>query len=111
MNVAGEKLILTPGRADRNYWRDLLRYRELFSIPPRRDSAVRYKQTAIGIAWAVLRPLLTMIILTVVFGRVADLPSEGNSPYALMVLAGMLPWTLFSTALGDATNSLVANAQ
>lgn len=103
-------LILEPGRAERNYWRDLLRYRELFYILAWRDIAVRYKQTVIGVAWAVIRPFLTMLIFTVIFGRVAKLPTEGTAPYALLVLAGMLPWTLFSTALGEASNSLVMNA-
>ena len=103
-------LILEPHRAERNYWRDLFRYRELFYMLAWRDIAVRYKQTLIGVAWAVIRPFLTMLIFTVIFGRVANLPSEGDVPYALLVLAGMLPWTLFSTALGEAANSLVANA-
>lgn len=103
-------LIIEPGRAERNYWRDLFRYRELFYILAWRDIAVRYKQTVIGVAWAVIRPFLTMLIFTIIFGRVAKLPSEGNAPYALLVLAGMLPWTLFSTALGEASNSLISNA-
>ncbi|HEX6961719.1 MAG TPA: ABC transporter permease [Lacipirellula sp.] len=102
-------LILEAGRAERNYWRDLLRYRELFFTLAWRDIAVRYKQTVIGVAWAVIRPLLTMIIFTVIFGRIARLPSDGASPYALMVLAGMIPWTLFSTSLGEASNSLITN--
>jgi lipopolysaccharide transport system permease protein len=101
---------LEPGRTERNYWRDLLRYRELFYILAWRDIAVRYKQTVIGVAWAVIRPFLTMLIFTVIFDRVAKLPTEGTAPYALLVLAGMLPWTLFSTALGEASNSLVTNA-
>ena len=75
-----------------------------------RDVSVRYKQTAIGVAWALIRPFLTMIVFTVVFGKLAKLPSEGNAPYALMVFAGMLPWTFFSSALADASMSLVANA-
>lgn len=104
------ELILEPGRAEKNYWRDLICYRELFYILAWRDIAVRYKQTVIGVGWAVIRPFLTMLIFTVIFGRLAKLPSEGDAPYALLVLAGMLPWTLFSTALGEASNSLVANA-
>lgn len=104
------ELVLEPGRAERNYWRDLFRYRELFYILAWRDIAVRYKQTVIGVTWAMIRPFLTMVIFTVIFGRVAKLPSDGAVPYALLVLAGMLPWTLFSTALGEASNSLVANA-
>lgn len=102
-------LIIEPGRVEQNYWRDLWRYRELFIILAWRDVSVRYKQTVIGIAWAILRPLLTMIVFTVIFGRVAGLPSDGGVPYALMVFAGMLPWTLFSTALGEASNSLIGN--
>jgi lipopolysaccharide transport system permease protein len=103
-------LVLEAGRAERHYWRDLWTYRELFAILAWRDLAVRYKQTVIGVAWAVIRPLLTVAIFTVVFGRVAKLHSDGAAPYALMVFAGMLPWTLFSTILSEASNSLVANA-
>jgi lipopolysaccharide transport system permease protein len=103
-------LVLEPGRAERHYWRDLWAYRELFAILAWRDVAVRYKQTVIGVAWAVIRPLLTMVVFTVVFGRLAKLPSEGEAPYPVMVFAGMLPWFLFSTILGEASNSLVGNA-
>jgi lipopolysaccharide transport system permease protein len=103
-------LVLEPGRAERHYWRDLWAYRELFAILAWRDVAVRYKQTVIGIAWAVVRPLLTMVVFTVVFGRLAKLPSEGGAPYPVMVFAGMLPWFLFSTILGEASMSLVGNA-
>lgn len=107
----GERvLVLEAGREERNYWRDLWSYRELFAILAWRDVAVRYKQTVIGIAWAVVRPLLTMLIFTVIFGRLADLPSDGVAPYPVMVFAGMLPWLLFSTILSDASNSLVGNA-
>lgn len=103
-------IVLEPGRAERNYWGDLWVYRELFAILAWRDLAVRYKQTAIGAAWAVIRPFLTMVIFTVVFGAVAKLPSEGVTPYPLLVFAGMLPWTLASTILSDASNSLVGNS-
>jgi lipopolysaccharide transport system permease protein len=103
-------LVLEPGRTEKNYWADLWRYRELFLILVWRDISVRYKQTIIGIAWAVLRPFLTMVVFTVVFGRLAKLPSDGNSPYALMVFAAMLPWSLFSTSLGEASHSLIGNA-
>jgi lipopolysaccharide transport system permease protein len=103
-------LILEPGRADKNYWTDLWRFRELFLILAWRDLAVRYKQTIIGVLWAILRPFLTMVVFTVIFGRVARLPSEGNAPYALLVFAALLPWTLFSTSLGDASNSLINSA-
>ena len=103
-------LLLEAGRSERNYWRDLWEYRELFSILAWRDVAIRYKQTVIGITWAVVRPLLTMLIFTVIFGRVARLPSPGGVPYPIMVFAGMLPWLLFSTILSDASNSLVSNS-
>jgi lipopolysaccharide transport system permease protein len=108
--LAERVLILEPGRAERHYWHDLWTYRELFAILAWRDVAVRYKQTALGIAWAVMRPFLTMVVFTVVFGRLAKLPSEGDAPYPVMVFAGMLPWFLFSTILGEASNSLVDNA-
>src|SRR5258708_21488818 len=104
------ELILESGRAERNYWRDLWDYRELFAVLAWRDVAVRYKQTVIGVAWALIKPLLTMIVFTVVFGKLAKLPSDGAAPYALMVFAGMLPWTFFATALSDASNSLIGNA-
>ena len=103
-------LILESGRAERNYWSDLWHYRELFAILAWRDVAVRYKQTVIGVAWAVVRPLLTMVIFTIVFGRLAKLPTDGTAPYPLLVFAGMLPWFLFSSILNDASNSLVGNA-
>lgn len=103
-------LILEPGRTDKNYWSDLWRYRELFLILAWRDVSVRYKQTIIGVGWAILRPFLAMVVFTVIFGRVAKLPSDGDAPYALMVFAAMLPWTLFSSSLGDASNSLIGNA-
>ena len=104
------ELIIEPGRAEKNYWTDLWRYRELFIILSWRDLSVRYKQTIIGILWAIVRPLLTMVVFTVIFGRVAKLPSDGNAPYALMVFAAMLPWTLFSSSLSEASNSLIGNA-
>jgi lipopolysaccharide transport system permease protein len=105
-----EILILEAGRAEKNYWADLWRYRELFLILAWRDVAVRYKQTIIGVAWAVIRPFLTMVVFTLIFGKLAKLPSDGSAPYALMVFAGMLPWYLFSSSLGEASNSLISNA-
>jgi lipopolysaccharide transport system permease protein len=103
-------LVLEPGRAERNYWRDLWHYRELFAILAWRDVVVRYKQTLIGIAWAVVRPLLTMVVFTIVFGRLAGLPSDGATPYPVLVFAGMLPWFLFASVLSEASGSLVGNA-
>jgi lipopolysaccharide transport system permease protein len=110
LDKTSSTIVLEAGRAEKHYWADLWRYRELFQVLAWRDVSVRYKQTVIGVAWAVIRPFLTMIVFTVVFGSVAKLPSEGAAPYALMVFAGMLPWTFFSTALSDASNSLVNNA-
>jgi lipopolysaccharide transport system permease protein len=110
-SAPGERvLILEPGRAERNYWRDLWHYRELFAILAWRDVAVRYKQTVIGVAWAVLRPLLTMVVFTVIFGSLAGLPSDGTVPYPVLVFAGMLPWFLFASVLSEASVSLVGNS-
>ena len=109
-NSTKYELIIEAGRTEKNYWHDLWRYRELFQVLAWRDVAVRYKQTGIGVAWALIRPFLAMIVFTVIFGKVANLPSDGNTPYALMVFAGLLPWQLFSSALSEASNSLVANA-
>jgi lipopolysaccharide transport system permease protein len=103
-------LVIEHGRAESHYWHDLWRYRELFQVLAWRDVAVRYKQTVIGVAWALIRPFLTMVVFTVIFGRLAKLPSDGSAPYALMVFAGMLPWSFFSTALADASSSLIGNA-
>ena len=103
-------MVLEAGRAERHYWQDLWLYRELFFILAWRDVSVRYKQTIIGVAWAVVRPFLTMVVFTLIFGRLARLPSDGGAPYPVMVFAGMLPWFLFSTILSEASNSLVGNA-
>jgi lipopolysaccharide transport system permease protein len=103
-----QELLIEPGRTEKNYWRDLWRYRELFYILAWRDISVRYKQTAIGVTWAVLRPFLAMLIFTVVFGRIAKMPSNGI-PYPILVFAAMLPWQFFSTALTEASQSLVLN--
>ncbi len=102
-------LILEAGRADSNYWRDLWRYRELLGFLAWRDVKVRYKQAVLGAGWALIQPLITMTIFTFVFGRLANMPS-GGVPYPLLVLAGLLPWQLFSTALGGASNSVVGNS-
>src|SRR5258708_28133840 len=105
-----EIMVIEPGQHERNYWADLWRYRELFRVLAWRDLAVRYKQTVIGAAWAVIRPFLTMLVFTIIFGRIAKLPSDGSAPYPMMVFAGMLPWTFFSTGLSEASNSLIGNA-
>lgn len=108
--MTSRTLIIEPGLAEKHYWRDLWRYRELFFVLAWRDVAVRYKQTVIGLAWALIQPLATMLVFTIIFGKVAKLPSEGAAPYALMVYAGMLPWQLFATSLTGASGSLIGNA-
>ena len=102
-------LVLEPNHTEKNYWKDLWHYRELFLILAWRDISVRYKQTVFGVAWAIIKPFLTMIVFTVIFGGLAKLPSDGDAPYALMVFAAMLPWSLFSTSLTQASNSLIGN--
>ncbi len=102
-------LVIEPGGRAHHYWYDLWRYRELFLILAWRDVSVRYKQTVIGLLWALIRPLLTMVVFTIIFGRVAGLPSDGPIPYALMVFAGLLPWSLFAASINDAASSLIEN--
>ena len=101
--------VIEPGRAEKNYWKDIWRYRELFYILSWRDLKVRYKQTVLGVAWSVIRPVLTTIIFTIIFSKVAKLGNPGDEPYALMVFAGMLPWQFFSNALSESSGSLVGN--
>lgn len=109
MAVSQEELIIEPGRSVKNYWRDIWRYRELFYILAWRDIKVRYKQTAIGAIWALAKPLLTMLIFTFIFGRVAGMAKQTTIPYVLIVLCGMLPWQFFSAAFSEASNSLLSN--
>jgi lipopolysaccharide transport system permease protein len=105
-----DEITIEAGRAERHYWLDLWRYRELFQVLAWRDLSVRYKQTVIGVLWALIRPLLTMLVFTIIFGRIAKLPTDGNAPYALLVFAGILPWTFFSSGLSEASNSLINNS-
>ena len=105
-----QEIVIEAGRPERHYWRDLWQYRELLRVLAWRDVAVRYKQTVIGAAWAIIRPFLTMVVFTIIFGKLANLPSDGSAPYTIMVFAGMLPWTFFSSALADTSNSVVGNA-
>jgi lipopolysaccharide transport system permease protein len=102
------QLIIEAGGTERQYWRDLWRYRELFYFLAWRDMLVRYKQTFVGVAWSLIRPLLTMLVLTVVFEKLGKMPS-GGAPYPLLVLCGMLPWQFFSASMAESGNSLVAN--
>jgi lipopolysaccharide transport system permease protein len=104
-----ESLVIEAGRTEAHYWRDLWRYRELFGFLAWRDVLVRYKQTVVGIAWAVMRPLLTTLILVFAFGKIAGLSSHGV-PYPILVLAGNIPWVFFSSALGESSQSLIGNS-
>jgi homopolymeric O-antigen transport system permease protein len=101
--------VIEAGRTERHYWADLWRYRELFGFLAWRDILVRYKQTVIGVAWAVLRPLVAIVVFTIIFGKLAGLPSDG-APYAILVCAGLLPWQFFASAFSEASSSLTGNA-
>src|SRR4249920_1349523 len=103
------KVVLEAGKSDQEYFRDLWRFRELFYVLARRDISVRYRQTALGVLWAVLRPALTTLVFTLVFGGLAKFPSDGV-PYPVLVLSGMLPWQLFSAALNESGQSLLSNS-
>lgn len=102
-------LVIESGRLKKNYWNDLWRFRELFLFLAWRDILVRYKQTIIGLAWSLVRPLLTMVVFTLIFGRLAKLPA-GGVPYPILVFSAMLPWQFFSTSFSEASNSLLSNS-
>lgn len=104
-----KEITIAAGRAERQYWRDLWSYRELFYFLAWRDILVRYKQTVIGVAWAVIRPVLTMLVLTFVFSKLAKMDS-GGVPYPILVFCGMLPWQFFATAFAESGRSLVSNS-
>jgi lipopolysaccharide transport system permease protein len=108
-HTATQELVIEAGKTELHYWKDLWRYRELFYFLAWRDILVRYKQTAIGVLWSILRPFLTMVVFTVVFGKLAKLPSEGV-PYPILVYAAMLPWQFFANSLSESAMSLVGNA-
>jgi len=103
------RIIIEPGRTEKNYWKDLWRYRELFYILSWRDIKVRYKQTTLGVLWAIIRPLLTMIVFTFVFGKIARFETATSTPYSIIVFAGLLPWLFFANALTESSNSLIGN--
>lgn len=109
-NGKPRELIIEAGRAEQQYWHDLWTFRELFYILAWRDILVRYKQTVIGIAWAVIRPFVTVVVFTLVFNRIAKLEAPAGVPYALFVSAAMLPWQFFASALSEASNSLLSNS-
>jgi len=109
MSAVRETLVIEAGRTERHYWSDLWRYRELFMMLTWRDILVRYKQTVMGVTWALIRPLVAVAVFTFVFGKLAKLPSDG-APYPLLVAVAMLPWQFFTSGLGEASNSLINNA-
>lgn len=110
MSEPRHELIIEAGRIEQQYWRDLWQFRELFYILAWRDLTVRYKQTVIGVAWAVVRPFLTIVVFTLVFNRVAKLDAPGGIPYALFVGAAMMPWQFFASAFSEASGSLLSNS-
>ncbi len=108
--MSKHRIIIEPGTENSNYWKDLWNYRGLFYFLAWRDILVRYKQTVIGVLWSVLRPLITIVVFTVVFNKLGNFSSEAGVPYAIMVCAGMLPWQFFSNAFSESAGSLVANS-
>jgi lipopolysaccharide transport system permease protein len=108
--MSEHRLIIEAGKTEGQYWRDLWRYRELLYFLSWRDVLVRYKQTVIGVAWALLRPLLTTVVFTIVFRNIAGLPADGDVPYPIFVFAAMLPWQFFDSSLTESSNSLIGNA-
>src|ERR1700744_3081356 len=103
------ELVIEADKIERQYWRDLWSYRELFLFFSWRDLLVRYKQTVVGVSWSLIRPLLTMVVLTVVFGKLGKMPA-GGVPYPLLVFCGMLPWQFFSSAMTESGGSLLLNS-
>lgn len=108
-NYNPRELVIEADRTEQQYWQDLWKYRELFYFLAWRDILVRYKQTIIGITWALIRPFLTMVVFTIIFGNLAKLPTEGV-PYSILVFSAMLPWQFFASALSECSNSLISNA-
>ncbi len=104
------RIVIEPNSKNANYWKDIWAYKGLFYFLAWRDVLVRYKQTVLGILWSVLRPLITIVVFTVVFNKLGHFPSEGAIPYAILVCAGMLPWQFFSNAFSESANSLTGNA-
>jgi lipopolysaccharide transport system permease protein len=104
-----KKIIITPDKVEQNYWIDLLRFKDLFYILSWRDLKVRYSQTVLGIAWAIIRPVLTVLIFSFVFGRIARMNTQSDDPYIIVVFAGLLPWLFFSNSISEVSNSLISN--
>ncbi len=104
------RIVIEPGTENSNYWKDLWNYRGLFYFLAWRDIVVRYKQTVIGILWSLLRPLITIVVFTIVFNKLGNFKPQEGIPYAIMVCAAMLPWQFFASAFGDSANSLISNS-
>jgi len=102
------EIIIEPRKAEKNYWKDVYRYHQLFFFMAWKEFLIRYKQTVMGVAWSVVRPLLTMFVFTFIFGTVAKMPSSGV-PYQILVYSGLLPWHFFSESFTHCSNSLVQN--
>ena len=103
------EIIIKAGKSTLNYWREVWRQRELFWILGKRDVMVRYKQTILGIAWAVIRPLLTAMVMVFAFGKIAKLEQVSSIPYMLVVIPGVIIWLFFSQCLSQISNSIVGN--
>ena len=105
-----QKTIIEPNGRNFQYWKDIWRYRELAFNFAKRDVTVRYKQTMIGFGWAVISPIISMIIMTFIFGNVAGLASEGDVPYSIMVYSGIIPWTILSKSIQSGAGTFINNA-
>lgn len=105
-----QRTIIEPNGRNFQYWKDIWRYKELAFNFAKRDVTVRYKQTVVGLGWAIINPIVNMIIMTFIFGSVAGLSSEGNVPYAIMVYSGLIPWSLLSKSLQASASTFIANA-
>jgi len=103
------EVLIRPGVAQRDYWRDLWAKRELIYFLAWRDVIVKYKQTIVGILWVLIRPVFTLMVFTLVFGKIAALPSS-NVPYALLVFSGLMPWLFFAASVSEVSNSVQTNA-
>lgn len=104
-------IIIKPETSFKNYFSDIWQYKDLFYILTWRDIKVRYKQTVIGILWSILRPLITMLVFTIVFSWIAKMPSEADVPYPILVFAAMIPWQFFANAISESSNSLISSGQ
>jgi lipopolysaccharide transport system permease protein len=101
---------IKAGRSEKDYWKDLWQNKQLLWILAKRDVSVRYKQTALGLAWSAIRPMTTMVVMTFVFNMVADLKGDPDIPYPMMILGGITIWTLFASTFTQISNSITLNS-